>query len=315
MLKQKKTTKKQITKVKPIDSEVGIMFEDEKELAEDQNEDLTTDEAATEEIEDTEALEAEPDEETAEEVEVSEPKKGDEEEKPEAPEESEQGDLKEEKNLETLSISEPENDTDEAVESLEKNKTEEKPEEDTRDVLDLLPKFGDVPKPEAIKPQTPEEEAYFKEHGALPTKVEKTEAEVKLEKKEFDELEKNEEAEIDKGKESIGTLRTVAQVTATVAQKPVELVEIESILQEGLGDYYKTMTPSQQREFKKVGEETASTIWSMLKRAKVKIVKILKLILSWLKIIPGVNKHFLEQECKIKADKLMTWKKSKDGQL
>ena len=38
----------------------------------------------------------------------------------------------------------------------------------------------------------------------------------------------------------------------------------------------------------------------------MKIKKIFELLLQWLKLLPGVNKFFLEQEAKIKVDQIMS---------
>jgi hypothetical protein len=85
-------------------------------------------------------------------------------------------------------------------------------------------------------------------------------------------------------------------------------VEVEKLLEEGLEDAYKEMTPIQQQEFKIKGEKTALEIRSLLKGTHVKIKKIFLLIIEWLKIIPGLNRFFLEQEAKIKADKIIALK-------
>lgn len=81
--------------------------------------------------------------------------------------------------------------------------------------------------------------------------------------------------------------------------------EIESILSEDLTDLFLKMNPEQQEEFRAKGEETASKIRVLLSSAKVGVKKILGLITEWLKFIPGVNKFFLEQEAKIKTDKIL----------
>jgi hypothetical protein len=81
--------------------------------------------------------------------------------------------------------------------------------------------------------------------------------------------------------------------------------EIDGILAEGLSGVFLKMNEAQQKEFKKTGEETVVKINSLLQETKVKINKIVDLIRRWLKLIPGVNKFFLEQEVKIKADKIM----------
>ncbi len=80
---------------------------------------------------------------------------------------------------------------------------------------------------------------------------------------------------------------------------------IDSILSEGLNEVFLKMNPAEQAVFKKTGEETVVKISKLLMETKVKVNKIVDLIRKWLKLIPGVNKFFLEQEVKIKADKIM----------
>ncbi|NQT49931.1 hypothetical protein HQ571_04515 [Candidatus Kuenenbacteria bacterium] len=90
--------------------------------------------------------------------------------------------------------------------------------------------------------------------------------------------------------------------------KSEDLVQIETILSEGLEDLYKELPENRQTEFKQKGEETARGIESLLNSAKVKMNKVVDMIKSWLKMIPGVNKYFLEQSSKIKADRLQEYK-------
>ncbi|MCH8049516.1 hypothetical protein IH979_02285 [Patescibacteria group bacterium] len=59
--------------------------------------------------------------------------------------------------------------------------------------------------------------------------------------------------------------------------------------------------------FKARGEEIAATVKTMVDTGKVRVKKILDLIREWLSMIPGVNKFFLEQEAKIKTDKVMDY--------
>lgn len=80
---------------------------------------------------------------------------------------------------------------------------------------------------------------------------------------------------------------------------------IDSILSEGLNEIFLQMKEQEQKEFKKKGEETVAKINVLLSQTKVKVNKIISLIREWLKMIPGVNKFFLEQEVKIKADKIL----------
>jgi len=98
---------------------------------------------------------------------------------------------------------------------------------------------------------------------------------------------------------------TTASTTPVLAVKSETLTKIENVLQEDLEDIYFQMPPEKQQEFKKAGEETATQIEILLKETKIKIKKVLGLIKNWLKIIPGINKFFLEQEAKIKADKIL----------
>lgn len=82
--------------------------------------------------------------------------------------------------------------------------------------------------------------------------------------------------------------------------------KIEGILEEGLGEAYQRMNPVDQHEFRIKGEETAIEIMKIISLPKIKIKKIIALIISWLKIIPGVNRFFLEKEAKIKAEKILS---------
>jgi len=100
----------------------------------------------------------------------------------------------------------------------------------------------------------------------------------------------------------------VAQGQSDQALKERE-IEIDRILSNGLEEMYMGMTPEKQQEFKEVGEETTRTINLMLSETKIKVRKIIDLIRDWLSLIPGVNKFFLEQETKIRTDKILNLKK------
>jgi hypothetical protein len=98
--------------------------------------------------------------------------------------------------------------------------------------------------------------------------------------------------------------------------KSETLVRIEKILEEDLNDIYFKMPQKKQEEFKEKGEEAASKIEKMVEAGKTVAKKILKLIREWLKLIPGVNKFFLEQEAKIKTDKIVVLaEKEKEKQI
>jgi len=101
---------------------------------------------------------------------------------------------------------------------------------------------------------------------------------------------------------------------APPVQKSPELVKIETILSEHLDELYMQMTPAQQMQFQQKGEETASKIEKLLQDVKVKVKEMLNLLREWLKIIPGVNKFFIEQEAKIKADRILNLHEQKHKQ-
>ena len=95
---------------------------------------------------------------------------------------------------------------------------------------------------------------------------------------------------------------------AMAPPKEPELVKIENILEENLKEVYASLPADIKPKFKAKGEETATKIRELMEKTKVKARKILKLIKAWLKLIPGVNKFFLEQEAAIKTQKLMAMK-------
>lgn len=84
--------------------------------------------------------------------------------------------------------------------------------------------------------------------------------------------------------------------------------QIEKIMEEDLGDAFRELTPVQKQAFKIKGEETAWEIRKMIKTTHFKVKNIFRLILEWLKMLPGINRFFLEQEAKIKTDKILTLK-------
>jgi len=92
------------------------------------------------------------------------------------------------------------------------------------------------------------------------------------------------------------------------------VLRIEKIMEDGVGDAFQRLSPTAQQEFKIKGEETALKIRDLLKSSHIKVKKIFQLILEWLKILPGVNRFFLEQEAKIKTDHIITLHKKHHGQ-
>lgn len=101
------------------------------------------------------------------------------------------------------------------------------------------------------------------------------------------------------------TIGPVAGVMAPQSAGWRKQKQIESILSKGLEDIYLNLTPERQKKFKQVGEETVIKINNLLNKTKVNIGAIIKLIRKWLALIPGINKYFLEQEAKIRADEII----------
>jgi septum formation inhibitor MinC len=88
------------------------------------------------------------------------------------------------------------------------------------------------------------------------------------------------------------------------SEKDEIVIEVEKILEDGIGQFYTSLPPEARPVFKKRGEEVAQQIADMVRHLHLKVKKVVKLIADWLRTIPGVNKYFLEQEAKIKADML-----------
>lgn len=101
-------------------------------------------------------------------------------------------------------------------------------------------------------------------------------------------------------------LPTTDDLTATqVVKTEIKLEKVESILADNLDTIFLDMDAAQQAQFKVKGEETARRITILLNSTKATAAKIIGLIIDWLRLIPRVNKHFLEQEAKIKADRII----------
>jgi hypothetical protein len=100
-----------------------------------------------------------------------------------------------------------------------------------------------------------------------------------------------------------------SRAPVAVVQKDEITKAVEDILSDDLTDLFLRLPPEKKLSFKTAGEEVAGKIKIMMDSGKVKAKKILELIRDWLRIVPGVNKFFLEQEAKIKTDKLMEYYK------
>ncbi|MBT4722699.1 hypothetical protein HN958_00855 [Candidatus Falkowbacteria bacterium] len=120
----------------------------------------------------------------------------------------------------------------------------------------------------------------------------------------------DEKKELESTKEKISSTKTTSAKKDDKAPsvKSQDQVEIEKIMSEGLGDIYSELPSNRKAEFKEKGEVAANKIEKILNSTKVQFGKIVGLIKKWLSMLPGVNKFFLEQESKIKADRIVDYK-------
>jgi len=104
--------------------------------------------------------------------------------------------------------------------------------------------------------------------------------------------------------------KVIEGVPATAAAAPAVpkdevTLEVEKIMEQGLGAYYAKLPPQAKEKFKTKGEQTAHELSGMVRNFKVKFKQALAMIRDWLLCIPGINKFFLEQEAKIKVDRII----------
>lgn len=102
-----------------------------------------------------------------------------------------------------------------------------------------------------------------------------------------------------------GQSAAVGVSQAVPIYKDPVVIEVEKILEDGVGSFYASLSEDAKIQFKKKGEQTAFEISEMVRTFHVKFKRLIFLISDWLKTIPGVNRFFLEQEAKIKADRIM----------
>ena len=103
----------------------------------------------------------------------------------------------------------------------------------------------------------------------------------------------------------ISTPKISPRRPVTVLTKDRLEKEIEEVLEEDLKDLYAAMPPDKQKLFRAKGEETSSAVRTLVQAAHINAKKIFQLIRTWLVILPGVNRFFLEQVAKIKTDKVL----------
>lgn len=108
--------------------------------------------------------------------------------------------------------------------------------------------------------------------------------------------------------EAAPSARPAAEPVVSPAARPPKdpaVRAVESILEEDLADAYAALPPAAKKKFREEGERVTREIVGMVASLKITARKVLGLIRGWLRLIPGVNRFFLEQEAKIKTDKVM----------
>ncbi len=117
-------------------------------------------------------------------------------------------------------------------------------------------------------------------------------------------LEEAEDAPTSSVTSSASATDDVAPAVAAPVKDEVTL-ELEKILEDGLGEYVSSMPEEARTRFLYKGQETAQRLAVMVQGVKIQAKKVVELIRDWLLTIPGVNKFFLEQEAKIKTDRVL----------
>lgn len=97
---------------------------------------------------------------------------------------------------------------------------------------------------------------------------------------------------------------TDAPVVQDVVKDDVT-IEVEKILEYGLGDYIPDMPEEARERFLKKGGEVAAQLSVMVRTLNVQVSLVVGLIKEWLLTIPGVNRYYIEQEAKIKTDQIV----------
>ena len=114
---------------------------------------------------------------------------------------------------------------------------------------------------------------------------------------------------LDEKNSSSELVSPVMPVQSPSPQRLKEEKKVENILERDLKDIYQQLPDNKKQEFRLKGEETSKKIVDLLEKGKAKARDVMKLIINWLKVIPGVNRFFIEQEAKIKTDEIISLKK------
>lgn len=167
-------------------------------------------------------------------------------------------------------------------------------------------------KPQVKTPDTNPEVVLSQEQIEIQPAPEAIETETTVEQQQ--EVEKAAEEKKETPSQTVHT-STAPKKDEIIPQKSETLVKVEGIMQEGLEDIYLKMDPKTQNLFRQRGEEASQKIMALLSEMKIKVKKILTLIREWLLLIPNVNKFWLDQESKIKTDKIIGLPENKEKEL
>ncbi|MBN1585536.1 hypothetical protein JW899_04185 [Candidatus Uhrbacteria bacterium] len=98
---------------------------------------------------------------------------------------------------------------------------------------------------------------------------------------------------------------SLRSVTPSVPAKDAYQQRLERVLEDGLTDIYLSMPKPQRQAFRVEGERVASRLRQAIDSTRIRASEILETITAWLRMIPGINRWFLEQEAKIKTDRVI----------
>jgi len=107
---------------------------------------------------------------------------------------------------------------------------------------------------------------------------------------------------------------TVPTVPAEEVTRDPVLMEVERELEDGLWEAYSVMPPDLRQRFKVEGERVAQVIREGLAAGNLTGKRVIEIITNWLKMIPKINKWFLRQEAKTKADTILEMQKKNQNE-
>ncbi|MBI5466667.1 MAG: hypothetical protein HY975_00415 [Candidatus Kerfeldbacteria bacterium] len=94
-------------------------------------------------------------------------------------------------------------------------------------------------------------------------------------------------------------------VVASLSDLDLLRRRIEDILAEGLEKTFRSLPAAEQSRFKTVGEQAAVRLTSEVKHRTPRLERLIMIVQSWLRLIPNLNPYYLEQEAKIKVEKIL----------